>query len=87
MKTHSIANGYFEFSTPEGWKLTAGTLEAWQEHQASAASLRIQDKDGQHLATLQTGGNGPTDLPLFPEGGKYTQLDRGTPKVNPGNFY
>lgn len=87
LTTHRIAKGYFELSTPENWTLQEVGSEAWQQHKPSTLSLRIQDKSGQDVAFLQTGGDGPTDLPLMPEGEKYTQLDRGTPKVNPENFY
>lgn len=87
LATHDIARGYFELTTPADWTLTEEKLESWQEHSASAASLRIQNGDGQDMAILMTGGNGPVDLSPGPTGEKYTQLDNARPALNAKNHF
>ncbi len=87
LKTHTVAKGYFELTTPADWTLKEEKLEQWQEGSSSATSLRIQNGRGKDMAVLMTGGAGPTSLSLVNDGAKYTQLDRAQPKVKATSFY
>lgn len=84
LKTHTVANGYFEFMAPEGW--TVKKIPMTKEVQTDtgvATSLQVFNQMGESVAELSTGW--PYVAEGYPGEEGYVQLDRAETKMGPKN--